>query len=109
MGMNKGVFDGTREFEQYMLYRGMQANMRRIASRCGDNYELYNLETKKIVQPVMVKHEELKELMSHRQQATAEEIAEEFKDSGKQFGDTVLVDARTGKETVIFPVSSKPR
>ena len=103
LGMNKGVFDGTREFEQYMMYRGMQANMRRIADRCGDNYELYNLETKKIVQPVMEKHEELKEIMAHRQQATAEEIAEEFKDSGKQFGDTVLIDARTGKETVVFP------
>ena len=109
LGMNKGVFDGTREFEQYMMYRGMQANMRRIADRCGDNYELYNLETKKIVQPVMEKHEELSELMSHRQQATAEQIAEEFKDSGKQFGDTVLIDARTGKETVIFPAPSKPR
>ena len=103
LGMNKGVFDGTREFEQYMMYRGMQANMRRIADRCGDNYELYNLETKKIVQPITEKHEELKELMAHQQQATAEEIAEEFKDSGKQFGETVLVDARTGKETVIFP------
>lgn len=103
LGMNKGVFDGTREFEQYMMYRGMQANMRRIADRCGDNYELYNLETKKIVQPITEKHEELKELMVHQQQATAEEIAEEFKDSGKQFGETVLVDARTGKETVIFP------
>lgn len=106
LGMNKGVFDGTREFEQYMMYRGMQANMRRIADRCGDNYELYNLETKKIVQPVMEKHEELKELMAHRQRATADEIAEEFKDSGKQFGETVLIDARTGKETVIF---SAPR
>lgn len=107
LGMNKGVFDGTREFEQYMMYRGMQANMRRIADRCGDNYELYNLETKKIVQPITEKHEELKELMAHQQQATAEEIAEEFKDSGKQFGETVLVDARTGKETVIFPSSKR--
>ena len=107
LGMNKGVFDGTREFEQYMMYRGMQANMRRIVDRCGDNYELYNLETKKIVQPVTEKHEELKELMAHRQQATAEEIAEEFRDSGKQFGETVLIDARTGKETVIFPAPSQ--
>ena len=107
LGMNKGVFDGTREFEQYMMYRGMQANMRRIADRCGDNYELYNLETKKIVQPVMEKHEELKEIMAHRQQATAEEIAEEFKDSGKQFGDTVLIDARTGQETVVFPAPER--
>lgn len=107
LGMNKGVFDGTREFEQYMMYRGMQANMRRIADRCGNNYELYNLETKKIVQPVIEKHEELRELMAHRQQATAEEIAEEFKDSGKQFGETVLIDARTGKETVLFSAPHK--
>lgn len=107
LGMNKGVFDGTREFEQYMMYQGLRANMRRIADRCGDNYELHNLETKKVVQPVIEKHDELKELMSHRQQITTEEIEEEFRDSGKQFGATILVDAKTGKETVIFPAPQR--
>ena len=65
------------------------------------------MATKRIVQPVTAKHDELKELMSHRQQATAEQIAEEFKDSGKQFGETVLIDARTGTETVITPATGK--
>lgn len=103
LGMNKGVFDGTREFRQYMMYQGLRANMRRIADRCGNNKVLYNLQTKEVVKPVVEKHDELKEIMAHQQQGTNEEINEEFKDLGKQFGDTVLYDAETGKEEVIIP------
>ena len=107
LGMNKGVFDGTREFEQYMMYQGMRANMRRIADRCGDNKVLYNLKTNEVIQPVVEKHDELKELMEHRQHGTNEEIDEEFKDLGKQFGKTVLVNANTGEEKLVFPAPSK--
>ena len=102
LGMNKGVFDGTREYEQYMMYQGLRANMRRIVDRCGDNKVLYNLQTQEVVKPVIEKHDELKELMTHQQQGTDEEIIEEFKDLGKQFGPTLLVDAKTGKEKIIF-------
>lgn len=102
LGMNKGVFDGTREYTQYMMYQGMRANMRRIADRCGNNHVLYDMKSNAGVQPVVEKHDELKELMEHRQQATNEEIDEEFKDLGKQFGATVLIDAETGKQKVIF-------
>ena len=107
LGMNKGVFDGTREFEQYMMYQGVRANMRRIADRCGDNKVLYNLKTNEVIQPVVEKHDELKELMEHRQHGTNEEIDEEFKDLGKQFGKTVLVNANTGEEKLVFPAPSK--
>lgn len=107
LGMNKGVFDGTREFRQYMMYQGLRANMRRIADRCGNNKVLYNLQTKEVVKPVVEKHDELKEIMAHQQQGTNEEINEEFKDLGKQFGDTVLYDAETGKQEVIFPAPNK--
>jgi hypothetical protein len=55
------------------------------------------------VKPIVEKYDELKEIMAHQQQGTNEEIDEEFKDLGKQFGDTVLYDAETGKEEVIFP------
>jgi hypothetical protein len=107
LGMNKGVFDGTREFEQYMMYQGLRANMRRIADKCGDNKVLFNLQTREVVRPIVEKHDELKELMEHQQQGTNEEIIEEFKDLGKQFGETVLINAETGKEKVIFPAPNR--
>lgn len=103
LGMNKGVFDGTREFEQYMMYQGLRTNMRKIADRCGNNHELYDLKSGAGVKPVVEKHDELKEIMEHQQQGTVEEIDEEFKDLGKQYGATVLVNANTGEKEVIVP------
>lgn len=109
LGMNKGIFDGTREYTQYMMYRGLQTNMRRIADRCGNNHELYDLKSGMSVKPVVEKHDELKELMAHRQKGSDEEIDEEFKDLGKQFGDTVLVNAETGEEKIIFSGPSRKK
>ena len=57
-----------------MMYRGLQANMRRMAACCGNNYELHNLTTKDVVKPVVNGHDTLKAIMSHEQQATDEEI-----------------------------------
>ena len=82
--MNKGVFNGTREYEQYMIDKGFRGNMQRIAERCGDNVTLYNLISRKAVEPVTKKHEELAEKLSHGQQGTDEEILDEFKDVGTQ-------------------------
>lgn len=82
LGMNKGVFEGTREYEQYMMYRGLRGNMQRIAERCGDNYELYNVVTKKALAPVVDKHDQLEVKLQHHQQGTDEEILEYFKDVG---------------------------
>lgn len=82
LGMNKGVFNGTREYEQYKMYNGLRGNMQRIADKCGNNYTLYNVVTKKAVTPVLEHHDELVEKLSHEQQGTDEEILEEFKDVG---------------------------
>lgn len=82
LGMNKGVFDGTREYEQYMMYRGLRGNMQRIAERCGDNHELYNMVTKKALAPVVDKHDQLEVKLQHHQQGTDEEILEYFSDVG---------------------------
>ena len=88
LGMNKGVFDGTREYEQYMIYRGLRGNMQRIAERCGDNHELYNMVTRKALAPVVDKHDKLGDKLQHKQQGTDEEILEYFKDVGTQAGRT---------------------
>lgn len=82
LGMNKGVFEGTREYEQYKIYQGLRGNMQRIAERCGDNYELYNMVTRKALAPVVDKHDQLEGRLQHHQQGTDEEILEYFADVG---------------------------
>lgn len=83
LGMNKGVFDGTREYEQYYMYNSLRGNMRRIAEKCGNNAVLYNMVTRQVVSPVVEKHNELDEILCKKQHGTDEEILEEFKDVGK--------------------------
>lgn len=83
LGMNKGVFDGTREYEQYYIYNNLRGNMRRIAERCGDNVMLYNIVTRQVVSPIIEKHNELDKKLCGKQGGTNEEILEEFKDVGK--------------------------
>lgn len=82
LGMNMGVFDGTREYEQYRIYMGLRGNMQRIAERCGDNHVLYNMITRKALQPVVEHHAELETKLHHEQQGTDEEILAEFADVG---------------------------
>lgn len=84
LGMNKGLFNGTREFDDFIIYSGLRGNMRKIADKCGDNYVLYNAVTKQAVLPVQQKHTEMLERLSHHQQGTDAEIWEEFKDVGTQ-------------------------
>lgn len=82
LGMNKGLFDGTREFNQYYMFKNIQGNMRNIACRCGGNKVLYNTVTKKVVAPVSYVHGQMVEKLSHEQQGTDEEILAEFSDVG---------------------------
>lgn len=82
LGMNKGVFEGTREYEQYMIYKGIRGGMKRIADMAGDNYVLYNVLTRQALSPVLEKHAELEAKLVHEQKGTDEEILEEFKDVG---------------------------
>ena len=82
LGMNKGVFEGTREYEQYKIYQRLRGNMQRIAERCGDNQKLYNMVTRKALAPVVDKHDQLEGKLQHHQQGTDEEILEYFKDVG---------------------------
>lgn len=82
LGMNKGVFEGTREYEQYMIYAGIRGNMQKIATKCGSNYTLYNAVTRKALSPVVEHHDEMHERLSHKQQGTDEEIWAEFADVG---------------------------
>ena len=84
LGMNKGLFEGTREFEQFMFYNGLRGNMRKIADSCGDNVELYNIVAGKAITPVKEKYVEMKDKLVHHQKGTDAEILAEFADVGTQ-------------------------
>lgn len=83
LGMNKGIFEGTREYEQYIIYRGLQGSMKQIADRCGSNTRLRDAISRKALGPVVSHHDEIKEKLVHEQQGTDEEIWEAFADVGK--------------------------
>lgn len=91
IGMNKGVFYGTREYEQYMILEGLRGNMQRIAEKCGDNIVLYNAIARKALSPVLERHNQLKGKLSHKQIGSDEEIWAEFADVG-------TVEETTAKE-----------
>ena len=83
-GMNRGVFDGTREYEQYMILQGLRGSMRKIVDRAGNNYVLRDMVSGKVLTPVVEKHRELEQRLGHQQQGTDEEILAEFADYGTQ-------------------------
>lgn len=82
--MNKGVFEGTREYEQYMAYARIRANFKKVRERCGDNLELIRAIDDQTLEPVKQKYDEMRERLIHKQQGSDAEIMEEFKDYGKQ-------------------------
>ena len=79
--MNKGVFDGTREYTQYKALMAIRGSMKRIAEvYSGDIVTRHMLEDKAIV-PVMEKHQELIELKSKAK--SNEDVLSEFNNYGK--------------------------
>lgn len=81
--MNKGFYEGTREYEQYIEYKNIRGNMQRIAERCNGNARLTRELEDKTVKPIVDKHHEVVEKIEHGSDKTEDEIREEFKDYGK--------------------------
>ena len=76
LGMNKGLFDGTREYEQYYMLNGIKANFRRIAAACGNDLELVRIVNGKAVADVKDKYVEMKDHMKPQTKNRAEILAE---------------------------------
>lgn len=82
LGMNKGIYYGDGNFTEFETLKGIQGNMRYIASRAGDNFALRDKINRQALSSVTVKYDEVKGKLEHHQQGTDEEILEEFKDVG---------------------------
>lgn len=82
LGINKGILAGTREFDQFIEYKRLRGNMRRIAQKCGTNKQLMKAVTDKALGSVRAKYDEVYGVLEHEQQGTDEEIMAEFADVG---------------------------
>lgn len=91
-GMNKGMFDGTREYTQWLMLEGIKGSFKNIASSCGTNVKLVNMVNDQTLSPVKEKYEELKDKLVHEQIASDEELLEYFKDYGKQIPKPVQME-----------------
>ena len=84
IGMNKGMFLGTREFEQYFLYKGFQGNMRKIQEKCRNRESLLRFTENMTIEPITGKYNELVEKLNQTpdESKTDEEILAEFISEG---------------------------
>lgn len=89
--MNKGVFEGTREYTQYIAYNHIRGSMKKIANRLGNSGFRRQLEDM-TVRPVIEKHHELLEKVATTDMSE-EEILVEFADYGKT-EEQILIEQR---------------
>lgn len=79
--MNKGVFEGTREYDQYIILKNVQGSMKQIAMMCKGNHEAERMIQDKTVQPIIKKHKQLSEKMKGSVPDT-EELLKQFENYG---------------------------
>ncbi|MGN0598960.1 MAG: Rep family protein [Oscillospiraceae bacterium] len=82
--MNKGMFEGTREYDQYIAYNNIRCNMRRIATMCGTNEKLRRQIEGQTVAPIISKSNQLMDKLQHPQSLSDDDLLTFFKDYGKQ-------------------------
>ena len=80
--INKGVFNGTREFDQFLCYNNLVGNFQSIRSKCGDNEILFDELGTKALNPVINSCNQLTEKITPKQTMTDDEIKEIFKNVG---------------------------
>lgn len=97
--MNIGVFDGTREYDQYRSYAHLRGNMQRIReSLSGYEEAIINVETQTVT-PIIQKHRELENRLKKETENTdMGAILEKFKHYGTQDMELVEIDEKKKKE-----------
>ena len=79
--INKGVMEGTREFEDYFHFRNLRGNFYKVASRCIGNEAMQRVIEGRMLQCLPEAHQLA--LGSSIARATEEELLAEFADVGK--------------------------
>lgn len=79
--VNKGFVENTRDFEEYLSYGHIRANMALIAEKCNGNKEAQRAIEQKVLKPITGKHEEVVNSIEHEAKST-EELMTEFEGYG---------------------------
>ena len=82
MYLNKGFYDGTREFKEWYEHQHIRGSMARIAQTCKSNIELQKELEHKAVQPIVDKHQEVLDRIENAE-LSENEIRAMFADVGK--------------------------
>ena len=90
--MNRGVYEGSREYLQYIAYTGMQGSLRRISEKCGSNYKLRDELNRRAMAKVKEEHDVLQSKLIHEQEASDQEVMEEFENLGTYTSVPVIKD-----------------
>lgn len=83
--MNKGFFEGTREYEQWYILQGIMGNFSKIKASAPDML-LLNENNRKLLKPVLNNVEIVSERLKNKNNLSVEEFNELFSDYGKQTG-----------------------
>ena len=81
--MNRGFFEGTREYDQYIRYNNIRGNMRRIAELCRGNENLRRELESQTVGFVVDKHNRL---LDNYRSSTTQRSEEDIRKICKDFG-----------------------
>lgn len=83
--LNKGVLEGTREYQQFVAHYHIRGNMQRIHQQLSGYEDKVKEIESKVVAPIIEAHNSIySELAGGNSNANLCDILEEFKDYGKQ-------------------------
>lgn len=89
--LNKGFYDNDNNFKEWYEYQHIRGNMSRIAQTCKNNIELQKELERKVVQPIVDKHNEVLEKIESPE-LTDDEIRAMFADVGKPIPPEELIE-----------------
>jgi hypothetical protein len=94
--INSGVFNGTREYEQYASYASMVGSFARLQQMCGNNQPLLIDMSKPLVDPMIQVSEELRKRLDTPEMTEAEIRAEAAR---LGYGTRINGDGTTDEQT----------
>lgn len=90
--LNKGVLEGTREYQQYVEHRHIRGNLERIRRKLAGYEEQISMIESKLVAPIMQAHADMAIGMRGGSNESLEEILADFANYGTQDIDKCKAD-----------------
>lgn len=105
--VNKGVLEGNRDFGNVVGEHHLRGNLQKIADRCGINSQAYSQIERKVVEPVVQKHNEIKDHYLGGEEIPTEVLLAEFADVGKPMSAQEIQQQNRREQKAIYDNYSK--